>query len=97
MSPASLLIGRAAVSFIASFLAIWVWSRTREESWLFIITGILISFVVLIIEILSTLGILPFTADPAGKIPLWLGILQLLPYLFYALGLGFYIYRNRRF
>ena len=97
MSPASLLIGRAAVSFIASFLAIWVWSRTREESWLFIITGILVSFVVLIIEILSTLGILPFTADPTGLIPLWLGILQLLPYLFYALGLGFYIYRNRRF
>jgi len=97
MSPVSLLIGRAAVSFIASFLAIWVWSRTREESWIFIISGILISFIVLIIEILSTFGILPYTRDTAGVIPLWLGILQLLPYLFYALGFGFYIYRNRRY
>lgn len=97
MSPASLLIGRAVVSFIASFLAIWVWSRTREESWLFIIAGVLVSFVVLLIEILSIIGILPFAPDASGFIPVWLALLQLLPYLFYALGLGFYIYRNRRF
>ncbi|MDC7233557.1 MAG: hypothetical protein PQJ58_10015 [Spirochaetales bacterium] len=97
MSPASLLIGRAAVSFIASFLAIWVWSRTREESWLFIVTGILVSFIVLLIEILSSLSILPYSPDLEGRIPLWLGILQMVPYLFYALGFGFYIFRNRRF
>lgn len=97
MSPASLLIGRAAVSFVASFLAIWVWSRSREESWLFIVTGILFSFILLIIEILSTFGILPLLPDASGRIPLWLGILQLVPYLFYALGFGFYIYRNRRY
>lgn len=97
MSPVSLLIGRAAVSFIASFLAIWVWSRTREESWIFVITGILVSFILLIIEILSTLGILPFAPDARGAVPLWLGILQLVPYLLYAIGFGFYIYRNRRF
>ncbi len=97
MSPASLLIGRAAVSFLASFLAIWVWSRTREEAWFFVITGILVSFVSLIIEILSTLGILAFGPDASGTLPLWLGVLQMLPYLFYALGFGFYLYRNRRF
>ncbi|MDC7239552.1 MAG: hypothetical protein PQJ50_04250 [Spirochaetales bacterium] len=97
MSPASMLIGRAAVSFLASFLAIWVWSRTREESWLFIITGILVSFVVLIIEILSTFGILPYSPDASGALPLWLALLEMFPYLCYALGLGFYLYRNRRF
>lgn len=97
MSVAELLIGRAVVSFLASFLAIWVWSRSREESWLFIISGILVSFVTLMIEILSRIGILPFILDGSVSVPLWFGILQLVPYVFYALGLAFYLYRNRRF
>jgi hypothetical protein len=96
MTDTVLLIGRAAVSFFASFLAIWVWSRTREESWLFIITGILVSFCTLLIEILSKVGILSLNSG-SMDIPLWFGLLQLLPYVLYAIGLGFYIYRNRQY
>ncbi len=92
-----LLIGRALVSFLASFLAIWVWSRTREESWLFIVTGILLSFVLLVMEILSQVGLLPLRLSGPGTIPLWFGLLQLVPYLLYALGLAFYLFRNRRY
>ncbi len=97
MTAVSLLTGRAAAAFLASFLAIWVWSRTREESWLFIVAGILISFGTLMIEVLSAVGVLPYSEDIQGGIPLWLALLQILPYLLYAFGFGFYIYRNRRF
>jgi len=97
MTIPGLLIGRAAVSFLASFLAIWVWSRTREESWLFIITGILLSFVLLVMEVLSLTGLLPVRLTGQDGVPLWFGILQLVPYILYALGLGFYLFRNRRY
>ncbi|QEN08454.1 hypothetical protein EXM22_10825 [Oceanispirochaeta crateris] len=96
MTDTELLIGRAVVVFFASFLAIWVWSRTREESWLFIISGILVSFVTLLIEILMDVGILTFFSS-RGNLPLWFGILQLLPYVLYAVGLAFYLYRNRQY
>ena len=96
MTDTALLLGRAGVSFFASFLAIWVWSRTREESWLFIITGILISFVTLLFEILAVVGILSFNVS-GRDIPLWFGLLKLLPYVLYAIGLGFYLYRNRQY
>jgi len=92
-----LLISRAVASFLASFLAIWVWSRTREESWLFIITGVLVSFVLLLLEILSQVGLLPVRLSGPDSVPLWFGILQMIPYLLYAAGLAFYLYRNRRY
>jgi len=91
------LMMQAAGSFIASFLAIWVWSRTREEAWIFIILGTLVSFGVLLIEILSGLGILPRTIPAAGRIPLWLALLQVLPSLLFAFGFAFYLFRNRRY
>ena len=97
MSLPAVLAGRAVISFLACFLAIWVWSRTREEAWVFMISGTLISFLVLIIEILSRVGILPLVAVEGRPVPLWFALLQLLPYLFYALGFGFYLWRNRRF
>ena len=97
MSLPAVLAGRAVISFLACFLAIWVWSRTREESWVFMIAGTLISFAVLMIEILSRVGIFPALMSEGGEVPFWFALLQLLPYLSYALGFGFYLWRNRRY
>ena len=97
MSLPIVLAARAVISFLAAFLAIWVWSRTREEAWIFMIGGTLISFIVLMIEILSRVGILPAVAAEGRAIPFWFALLQLMPYLFYALGFGFYLWRNRRY
>ncbi len=97
MSLPAVLAGRAVISFLACFLAIWVWSRTREEAWIFMIGGTLISFAVLMIEILSRVGIFSAVSAEGRDIPLWFALLQLLPYLFYALGFGFYLWQNRRY
>ncbi|OQY32487.1 MAG: hypothetical protein B6241_10845 [Spirochaetaceae bacterium 4572_59] len=84
-------------SCLASFLCIWVWTRIREEGWLFLVLGFLTQFTGLLLEVLSSLGILPSFVDASGTVALWAGIIQILPYLFFALGFAFFIYRNRHY
>ena len=91
------LLLRTSFSFLAAFLAITVWTKSREEGWLFLVLGTLTRFIVLLLEILSLVGIL-FIPMGGGRItPLWFGILQFLPYLFYSLGFGFFLYRSRHY
>ncbi len=91
------LLAKTSGSFLAAFLAIWVWTRIREEGWALLVLGTLIQFAVLLLEVLLIFGILSLEGAPGRAVPLWFGILQALPYLFYSMGFGFFVYRNRHY
>ncbi len=91
------LIAESLAAFLAAFLAIWLWSRTRDASWMFIVTAALFSFGILMLKILSRFGILPFDLLEQDALPLWYGLLKLLPPLLMALGFGTAIHNNRRY
>ncbi len=92
-----LLIAETLAAFLAAFLAIWLWSRTREASWMFMITAALFYFGLLMLKILSRFGILPFDLSDQVALPLWYGLLKLLPPLLAALAFGVCIRENRRY
>ena len=92
-----MLLLKTSGSFLAAFLAIWVWTRIREEGWALLVLGTLIQFAVLLLEVLHLFGILSLEGAPGGIAPLWYGILQALPYLIYSLAFGFFVYRSRHY
>ena len=94
--PVVLLL-KTCGSFLTAFLAIWVWTRIREEGWLLLLLAGLTQFTGNLLEVLSLFGILSFSMGEGGRLPLWFGVLQALPYAFYSLGFIFFIYRNRHY
>jgi len=52
------IISRLALGAISSFLAILLWSRTRDTAWIFVIISAIIGYVEVIYSILNLLGII---------------------------------------
>ena len=48
---------RLVLGAVASFLAIMLWSRTRDAAWIFIIIGTIIAYIETIFSILNLFGI----------------------------------------
>ena len=97
MSYAWTLFLKCGVSFLSAFLAIWVWTRNRQEGWLFIVLGSLFHFMLLLLEALSLFGVLPYDYRNPRTLPLWLTLMQSVPYLMYSSGFLFFIRKNRLF
>ena len=80
---------------VVMFLAILLWSRTREASWMLVILSVLVWYVALMVRTLEGLGILGLVLDQ----PLWRLLLELamdnLPPLLLGLGLFLAIRRAR--
>ena len=95
MSDPVILIIKTCVSFLAAFLAIWVWTKIREEGWLLLVLGTLVQFTLFLLETLTLFGIIPLSAENGLGYPVWFVLLQASPYLLYAMGFGFFLYRNR--
>ncbi len=92
-----MLTAQAIAAFFAAFLGILLWSRTRETSWMCVIAAALFSFGLLMLKILSRFGILPVDLLAQDAVPLWYGLLRLLPPLLTAMGLGAAVYHNRSY
>jgi hypothetical protein len=52
------IICRLALGAVSSFLAILIWSRTRDMAWIFIIISAIIAYVEVVYSILNLLGII---------------------------------------
>ena len=91
------LLIQCTVSFLSAFLAIWVWTRSRQAGWLFLILGCLFHFVLLLLEVLSLFGILPYDYRNPLALPVWLSLSRSLPYLLYSAGFFLFIRKNHFF
>jgi len=52
------IISRLALGAVSSFLAILLWSRTRDAAWIFVIISAIISYVEVIYSILNLFGVI---------------------------------------
>lgn len=83
--------------FLAAFVAVLCWSKTRDASWMFIISGTLIHYVWLIFQLLTRMEVLSSEMGILAGWPVLTMALSALPFLFYALGFIFFLVKKRRF
>lgn len=72
---------------IAAFLAILVWSKSRSACWVFLVTGILISYAGIIYDMMINLGILNSASILICGISLLTLFFTVIPYLLIIISL----------
>ena len=53
-----LILSRLALGSIATFLAIILWSKTRDSAWMFIIIGVIVSYGEIVYTTLVSFGVI---------------------------------------
>ena len=90
-----LLVSRLATAAIAAFLAILLWSRTRDLAWMLIVIGVISSYADILFDLLSRLGLVDESRYNLLGLPLGRILLSNLPYLFLCSALLVMIARKR--
>ena len=90
-----LLVSRLATAAIAAFLAILLWSRTRDLAWMLIVIGVISSYADILFDLLARLGLVDETRYNLLGLPLGRMLLSNLPYLFLCSALLVMISRKR--
>jgi len=65
-----LFIIKLVLGGIAAFLAIFIMSKTRDASWMFLVAGFLFSYAALVFDLMAELGIFDSNAITIGGFPL---------------------------
>jgi hypothetical protein len=73
------LSSRLFLGSLASFLAIMLWSKTRDVAWMLMIIGTIAAYAEIVYTILGLFGIATGTALLAGSVPIPALILSNLP------------------
>ena len=81
LGQAVFILSRLILGTIASFLAILLWSRTRDLAWMLVIIGAILAYVETIYAILSLFGIIT-ESFTIGVKPLMSILLPSLPTIF---------------
>lgn len=79
-----MMASQVSIGAIVTFLAILLWSHTREVEWMLIIMGVVIKYVEILIDIFTLLGVVKaeiYLIPNMVDIEL---ILKILPPLFYG-------------
>jgi hypothetical protein len=90
-----LLVSRLATAALAAFLAILLWSRTRDLAWMLIVIGVIASYADILFDLLARLGIVDESRYAVFGLPLGRILLANLPYLFLCSALVVMISRKR--
>jgi hypothetical protein len=90
-----LLVSRLATGAIATFLAIILWSRTRDTAWMLIVIGTVASYADILYATLDNLGVIQEAALSLGGIPIAKILFANLPSLFFSLGFAIMISRKK--
>lgn len=89
-----LLVSRLGTAAIAAFLAIVLWSRTRDLAWMLIVIGAISSYADIIFSLLARLGLVDESRFDLFGLPLGRIILSNLPFLFLCAALAVMIRRK---
>ncbi len=82
---------KVVFAFIMTFLAIFLWSKTRKASEIFLIMAIFSIFASLVYEILLMFGFFNASFSYLNGFPLLTFIFSLLPHIFFIFSLSFFI------
>ena len=78
-------------AFMMSFLAIFLWSKTRKAAEIFLVMAIFSLFASLVYDVLLIFGIFNASSLYLQGFPLLSFIFSLLPYVFFIFSLSFFI------
>jgi len=73
------IVCRLVLGAISSFLAILLWSRTRDAAWIFVIISAIVSYVEVVYSILNLLGIISENILPGNAISIITIFLSCMP------------------
>lgn len=90
-----MLVSRLATTAVAAFLAILLWSRTRDPAWMLIVIGVIASYADILFDLLARLGLIEESRYALFGLPLGRILLANLPYLFLCAALVVMIRRKR--
>jgi hypothetical protein len=90
-----LLVSRLLTVALAAFLAILLWSRTRDLAWMLIVIGTIASYADIIFDLLARIGLVDEARYAVFGLPLGRIILSNMPYLFLCAALLIMIRRKR--
>jgi hypothetical protein len=90
-----LLLSRLSVAAVASFLAIILWSRTRDPAWMLMVVGTIALYADIVYSLLCLSGAVDPQAFMPGGIPVASLVFTNLPPLFYSLAFIVMIIRKR--
>jgi hypothetical protein len=76
------IISRLVLGAISSFLAILLWSRTRDTAWILVIISAIITYVEIIYSILNLLGIIIENVLPENAVLIISIFLSCMPTVF---------------
>lgn len=89
------ILTQVGLSAIAAFLAILLWSNTRDTAWMFIVVGLVVEFARVIYSTLELFGIVQENIFIISGIAIGRVILVALPYIFFCIAIIIMIVRNR--
>ena len=86
MNPQLLLfIIKLVLGGIAAFLAIFVMSKTRDASWMFLVAGFLFAYAALVVDLMTELGIFAVDSILVGGMPLVSLLSAIIPSLMFII------------
>lgn len=90
-----LYIIKLALGGIAAFLAILLWSKTRDAAWMSLVAGVVTSYAGIVYNMLVDLGIVLSGGPLVFGIPLATLLFTCIPTLFYILAFILMLIRNK--
>ncbi|HZK19295.1 MAG TPA: hypothetical protein VFC68_01075 [Treponemataceae bacterium] len=90
-----LFITKLVLGGIAAFLAILVWSKTRDSAWICFIGGILFSYVGIIVDMMHSMGMITSQKYKVLDVSLLTLVFTIIPYAFYIAAFLIAICRSR--
>jgi hypothetical protein len=90
-----LLLSRLSVAAAASFLAIILWSRTRDPAWMLMVVGTIALYADIVYSLLTLFGAVDPAALAVAGVPVAPLVFTNLPPLFYAIAFAVMIVRKR--
>ena len=89
------LVSRLVVVAVAAFLAIVLWSRTRDLAWMLMVIGTIACYADILFDLLVSFGLLDESGFSPLGIPLGRIVFSNIPYLFFASAFIVMILRKR--
>jgi hypothetical protein len=90
------IISQLSLGAVSTFLAIILWSRTRDAAWMLIIIGVIISYIEIIHSILGLYGMGGDEFFSVGSVPVISFVLPVLRMMFFIAGFLIMVIRQSR-
>ncbi|TVQ28370.1 MAG: hypothetical protein EA383_00645 [Spirochaetaceae bacterium] len=96
MGGSAVVLGiQLLVGAVATFLAILLWSRTRDAAWMFIVIGTVAHYGALVFSGLELLGLVDLDGLVFAGVPLGRVLISSAPMLFFICAFVIMVARNR--